>query len=128
MSCLLLRYLTSNPVCYLHHLCPLCTLCPLPPPVEARDRALADAALLATRLRDEILLLQAALERSEADVAERNTKIMILGSEINAKDAEIVDLQERLQVRGRRRGGVGVWGGGCSILSSVCMQRSSVVG
>ena len=67
--------------------------------MEARDRALEVAATLAATLRDEILSLEASVEKAEADISERNTKIMLLGAEINAKDSEIVDLQERLQVR-----------------------------
>ena len=34
------------------------------------------------------------VEKAEADISERNTKIMLLGAEINAKDSEIVDLQD----------------------------------
>ena len=97
-TCICLFIYLSMPVYLPTHLSP--PLPTHPPAVEARDRALEDAAHLAAKLRDEILSLEGHLEQAEADIAERNTKIMILGSEINAKDAEIGDLADRLQVGG----------------------------
>ena len=79
--------------------------------------------------------LEGLLSRAEADIAERNTKIMLLHADINAKDSEITDLNGQVTKmhhlhpysyphsnrRPQRTGDVDAWGLCGFIISTLCI-------